>query len=118
MEAIGMTMILIKFIVGGLVITTVTVLANRLGGKVGGVLSGFPAIFMTVFVLEAWGHGGHTNSLLITMVTASLGAIVANLAMVLAAPRTLARLPFHYAVMAMLGIWATMSTLSAVIIPS
>lgn len=113
-----MELILVKFIIGGVVITAVTVLGNRLGGKVGGVLSGFPAIFMTVFILESvTNHGSAENSLLITIVTASLGAIVANLFMVWVAPRTLRRMPFAYALATMLGVWVTTSTLAAVVIP-
>ncbi|QQE78172.1 DUF3147 family protein [Alicyclobacillus sp. SO9] len=113
-----MGLILVKFIVGGLVITAVTALANRLGGRVGGVLSGFPAIFTTVYVLEAWGHpAGTADALLITIVSASIGAIVANGTMILAAPRALIRMRFGLAVILMLSIWAFASGLSTMILP-
>jgi|GEM_PF-6002633 len=107
-----------KFIIGGVVITAVTVLANRLGGKIGGVLSGFPAIFVTVFVLEAWSNPGRgLDTLLITIVTASLGAILANMVTVWAAPRTLARLPFGVALLAMLTIWVATSAITSAVLP-
>ncbi|RIV28180.1 DUF3147 family protein [Alicyclobacillaceae bacterium I2511] len=112
-----MDLILIKFIIGGLVITGVTVLANRLGGRVGGILSGFPAIFMTALVMQAWGSvGAAPDARLTAMVTASLGAVGANLVMVWVAPKAIVRLRFDRALFAMVGIWLAVSGFTAVVL--
>ena len=116
-EAIGMEMLLTKFIIGGLVITGVTILANRLGGRVGGVLSGFPAIFLTALIMQAWGSAGAApDARLTVMVTASLGAVGANLVMVWAAPKALIRLRFGQALLAMVGIWLAVSGITAAVL--
>ncbi|MHB1610176.1 MAG: DUF3147 family protein [Sulfobacillus sp.] len=105
-----MELLLEKFIIGGLGIVVVTMVAQMLGGKVGGFLAGFPAVFLMALTVTAWGHDSRViDPRLTKMVWASVGALAADVLVAWVAPKILSRWRFRLAYPSLLTIWAGVS---------
>lgn len=102
--------LLLKFIAGGSAVTGITWLAQRWGGRVGGYLAGFPAVFLTALAMTAWGRSALTaRHILDTMVVASLGALAADLVIAWMAPRIIGRWSLAIGLTTLFTLWATLA---------
>lgn len=109
----------VKFIIGGLVMILVTALAQRGGGKLAGLLAGFPAVFFTALTMAGVGMPGSVaDRRLEVMVTASLGALVANLVVTWWAPGILKRWRFVLALPILVSLWVVLSGISLWVLPA
>ncbi|MCD8915608.1 DUF3147 family protein [Staphylococcus simulans] len=74
MFGISLVSLMIRFIFGGLAVAAATVIASKLGGKLGGIFSTFPAVYLAALVtLSVDFHG---KDLVYESIHLSAGAVI------------------------------------------
>jgi uncharacterized membrane protein (GlpM family) len=111
--------ILLKFIMGGIAVSFATWLTSKIGGKAGGFLAGFPAVFTSSLIIGALSHNGAgVNGILRQMALGGMVSVLAGVVVTLAAPILFKRQPFHWAFGSLLLFWGTVAGVAAVVMQS
>lgn len=74
MFGISLTSLIIRFVFGGLAVALATVISAKLGGKLGGIFSTFPAVYLAALVTLAVDFRG--QNLIQESIHLSSGAVI------------------------------------------
>ncbi|HBQ94537.1 MAG: DUF3147 family protein [Firmicutes bacterium] len=111
--------ILLKFLMGGFAVSFATWLTSKIGGRAGGFLAGFPAVFTSALIVGALAHtGGHLDRVLRQMAIGGVVSLLAGIAVTLAAPVLFKHQRFHWAFGSLLLFWGTVAGVTVAVMQS
>ncbi|WP_053960845.1 DUF3147 family protein [Sulfobacillus thermosulfidooxidans] len=111
--------LLLKFLMGGFAVSFATWLTKKVGGKAGGFLAGFPAVFTSALIVGALAHNGpHLDRILRQMAMGGGVSLIAGMAVTLVAPYVFKHQRFHWAFGSLLLFWGTIAGLTVAVMQS
>lgn len=110
MFGISLTSLPIRFIFGGLAVAGATVIASKLGGKLGGIFSTFPAVYLAALVTLAVDFKG--KQLVDASIHLSSGAVIGIIGCIMSVALTaiaVKRIGFRKGAIFSIGTWFIIS---------
>ncbi|MCO4096820.1 DUF3147 family protein [Macrococcoides canis] len=74
MFGISMSGLLLRFVIGGIAVAGASIIANKVGGKIGGIFATLPAVFLAAILALAVDHNG--EDLINASINLSSGAVI------------------------------------------
>ncbi|PWI58874.1 DUF3147 family protein [Sulfoacidibacillus thermotolerans] len=110
-------MLILKFIMGGMAVLAATWVSQRLGGKAGGFLAGFPAVFTAALIVIALSSPpGKTDAVLSQTILGTVTSLIGALAVAGIAPKVFHRMKFLGGWLVLLSFWAVVAVSASMLI--
>ncbi len=103
-------MLILKFIMGGLAVLAATWVSQRLGGKAGGFLAGFPAVFTAALIVIALSSPvAKTDIILSQTILGTATSLIGALVVAFIAPKVFHKMKFVSGWFVLLTSWAVVA---------
>lgn len=116
MAHLSLSTLLIRFLLGGLAVVACTIVAKKLGDKVGGIFAAFPAVYLAALLTIGLDfHGGQLISHSIMLSRGAIFGMAINIVVALLAGYLLPKVGWKKGIVQSMACWFAVSVIVVLI---